>query len=122
MKRLIYLFALILLVSCQKYVEKPKNLVDKETMTKLMADLALNDQIIYYYPGKNLESGTRYILKNHNVKADDFIESYRYYVAVKKMAAIVEDAQKIILEQDPKAEKFIKEKTNGNNGVPNIER
>lgn len=119
MKYWIYLFTFFTLLSCTKYIDEPKNLVDKDKMTKIIADLAINDQVIYYYPGKNLESGTRYILKNHQTKPEDFVESYKYYVAVKEMAAIVEDAQQIILEQDPKAEKFIKDKMS-NAQLPNL--
>lgn len=120
MKRLIYLLGFIFLVSCSKYVDEPKNLVDKKTMSEIIADLAINDQISYLYEGKNLESGTRYILNSHKVKPNDFIESYKYYVAIKKMKGIVDNAQDIILEKDPKAEQYIKEKADKEVILPNI--
>lgn len=96
------------LFSCSEYIDKPKNLIDKDKMSEIIADLAINDQVIYLYPGTNLESGTRFILKNHQVKTEDFVASYRYYIVKQKMTGIVEDAQKIILEKDPKSEKIIK--------------
>jgi len=108
MKKLIFIFVLICLFSCSEYIDKPKNLIDKDKMSEIIADLAINDQVTYLYPGSNLESGTRFILKNHQVKTEDFVASYRYYIVKQKMTGIVEDAQKIILEKDPKSEKIIK--------------
>lgn len=117
MKKLICFFVLILMFSCTEYIDKPKNLIDKDKMAQIIADLAINDQVTFVYPGTNLESGTRYILKSHDVKTDDFIASYRYYIVKQKMQGIVEDAQKIIIEKDPKSEKKIK----GETEVKNIE-
>ncbi len=111
MKKLIFIFVLMCLFSCSEYIDKPKNLIDKDKMSEIIADLAINDQVTYLYPGTNLESGTRFILKNHQVKTEDFVASYRYYIVKQKMTGIVEDAQKIILEKDPKSEKTIKGET-----------
>ncbi|QQQ26875.1 DUF4296 domain-containing protein [Chryseobacterium indoltheticum] len=111
MKKLIFIFVLMCLFSCSEYIDKPKNLIDKDKMSEIIADLAINDQVTYLYPGSNLESGTRFILKNHQVKTEDFVASYRYYIVKQKMTGIVEDAQKIILEKDPKSEKIIKGET-----------
>jgi len=123
MKKLIFIFVLMCLFSCNEYIDKPKNLVGKTKMAEIMADLAINDQITYLYPGTNLESGTRFILKNHQVKTEDFIESYRYYIVKQKMKGIVEDAQKIIIEKDPKSEKKIKGNIDlKNTELPKLER
>ena len=111
MKKLIFIFVLICLFSCSEYIDKPKNLIDKDKMSEIIADLAINDQVTFLYPGTNLESGTRFILKNHQVKTEDFVASYRYYIVKQKMTGIVEDAQNIILEKDPKSEKTIKGET-----------
>lgn len=108
MKKLIFIVVLMCLFSCSEYIDKPKNLIDKDKMSEIIADMAINDQVTYLYPGTNLESGTRFILKNHQVKTEDFVASYRYYIVKQKMTGIVEDAQKIILEKDPKSEKIIK--------------
>ncbi|REC44830.1 MULTISPECIES: DUF4296 domain-containing protein [unclassified Chryseobacterium] len=123
MKKLIFIFVLMCLFSCNEYIDKPKNLVDKDKMAEIVADLAINDQVIYLYPGTNLESGTRFILKNHQVKTEDFIASYRYYIVKQKMKGIVEDAQKIIIEKDPKSEKTIKGDIRlKNTELPKLER
>ncbi|MEG1591242.1 DUF4296 domain-containing protein [Chryseobacterium sp.] len=108
MKKLFFIFILTSLFSCNEYIDKPKNLIGKTEMAEIIADLAINDQVIFLYPKSNLESGTRFILKNHKVKNEDFIASYRYYIIKQKMKGIVDDAQKIIIEKDPKSEKKIK--------------
>lgn len=112
----------LFLVSCSEYVDKPKNLLDKSTMSEIMADLAINDQVTNTFQGKNLESGTRYILKTHNVKADDFVESYKYYVATGKMNKIVDNAQEILLEKDPKAKGFVESKSKPATELPKLVR
>lgn len=123
MKKLIFIFVLICLFSCNEYIDKPKNLVDKDKMAEIVADLAINDQVVFLYPKTNLESGTRFILKNHQVKTEDFIASYRYYIVKQKMKGIVEDAQKIIIEKDPKSEKTIKgDMRLKNTELPKLER
>lgn len=122
MRRIFSLFIFLFLVSCSEYVDKPKNLLDKSKMSEIMADLAINDQVTNTYLGKNLESGTRYILKSHNVKADDFVESYKYYVVTGKMNKIVDDAQEILLEKDPKARDFVKSKSEPAKEVQKIVR
>ncbi|MCD0454158.1 MULTISPECIES: DUF4296 domain-containing protein [unclassified Chryseobacterium] len=108
MKKLFFIFILMGLLSCNEYIDKPKDLIDQTKMSEIIADLAINDQVIFLYPKTNLESGTRFILKKHQVKNEDFIASYRYYIIKQKMKGIVEDAQKIIIEKDPKSEKKIK--------------
>ncbi|MEG0760314.1 protein of unknown function [Chryseobacterium piscicola] len=122
MKKIFCFFIFLLLFSCKEYIDKPKNLLTQDTMAELMAEMAINDQVSFLYQGKNLESGTRFILKNHKVKANDFVESYRYYVVNQKMKSIVEQAQKILLEKDPKAEKHVKEKLKANQNIPSFAR
>lgn len=122
MRRLIGLLTFLFLVSCSEYIDKPKNLLDKDKMSEVMADLAINDQVTNTYLNKNLESGTRYILKSHNVKADDFVESYKYYVATGKMNKILDDAQEILLEKDPKAKGFVESKSKTNTNLPKLVR
>ncbi|GAA5092840.1 hypothetical protein GCM10023210_22380 [Chryseobacterium ginsengisoli] len=113
--------------SCEDYIDKPKNLIPKDQMAEIMADLAINDQATFMYPNSNLEAGTRYILKTHNVKSNDFVESFKYYVVKDKMNGIAEDAQKILLEKDPKADKYVKDKLKKNAGtlpntIPNLSK
>lgn len=118
MKKLIFLFVLMLVFSCKKYIDKPKNLVSEGTMSEILADLAINDQATFMFQNTNLESGTRFVLKTHNVKPDDFVASFKYYVVEQKMSEIADDAQKILLKKDPKADQYVKDKIKKNLSPP----
>ncbi|MET3034860.1 DUF4296 domain-containing protein [Chryseobacterium sp. NRRL B-14859] len=121
-KKLIFVFVLLSIFSCSDYIDKPKNLIDQEVMAEVMADLMINDQANFVYPDKNMEAGTRFILKSHNVKPDDFIESFKYYVIKEKMQDIANDAQEILLKKDPKAAQYVKDKLKQNGNTPTLVR
>lgn len=110
MKKRILFFVFMGLFSCSDYIDKPKNLVDQNVMAEVIADLVMNDQANFMYQNRNMEAGTRFILKSHNIKPDDFVESFKYYVIKEEMEGIANDAQQILLEKDPKAEKYVKDK------------
>lgn len=122
MKKLIFIFVLLGLFSCGDYIDKPKNLVDKGLMAEIIADLAINDQAIFIYPDKNMEAGTRAVLKSYKVKPDDFVDSFKYYVIKEEMDGIANDAQEILLKKDPKADKYVKEKLKQNGAVMPVVR
>ncbi|MFS4471763.1 DUF4296 domain-containing protein [Chryseobacterium sp. T20] len=117
MKKLLFIFVLLGLLSCGDYIDKPKNLIDKDMMAEIIADLAINDQAIFVYPDKNMEAGTRAVLKSHKVKPDDFVNSFKYYVIKEEMDGITNDAQEILLKKDPKADKYVKERLKQNGTV-----
>jgi len=117
MKKLIFIFVLLGLFSCGDYIDKPKNLIDKGMMAEIIADLAINDQAIFVYPDKNMEAGTRAVLKSYKVKPDDFVDSFKYYVIKEEMDGIANDAQEILLKKDPKADKYVKDKIKQNGAV-----
>ncbi|UHO38075.1 DUF4296 domain-containing protein [Chryseobacterium capnotolerans] len=110
MKNLILVFVFLGLFSCSDYIDKPKNLIDQDVMAEIVADLVINDQVNFMYQNRNMEAGTRFILKSHNVKPDDFVDSFKYYVIKEEMADIATEAQQILLKKDPKAEKYVKDK------------
>ncbi|MGG5209075.1 DUF4296 domain-containing protein [Chryseobacterium sp. MIQD13] len=123
MKKLIFIFVMLCMFSCGgDYIDKPKNLIEPEKMAEIMADLAITDQAVILYPNKNLEAGTRFVLKTHNIKSEDFIESFKYYVIKDKMKDIAEDAKKIVLQKDPKADKYIQDKLNKSGIPPTLNR
>ena len=122
MKKWVFVFFGLLLLSCNEYIDKPKNLIPKDKMAEIVADLAINDQVIYIYSNTNLESGTRYILKSHNVKSEDFVASNRYYIVKDKMKEIIEEAQRLIIEKDPKSENKIKSNTVVIDELPKLEK
>lgn len=124
MKKFIGFFIFLFVFSCTEYVDKPKNLVSKSTMAEIIAEMAINDQIMFLYPGKSLESETRFILKSHNIRTADFVESYKYYVIKQEMRGIVEDAQEILKDKDPKAAEKIEKESEQiiNKELPTLER
>ncbi|MCQ9641412.1 DUF4296 domain-containing protein [Chryseobacterium sp. WG14] len=119
MKKLMFIFVLLSMFSCNDYIDKPKNLVDKDLMAEILVDLTINDQATFMYQNSNLEAGTRFILKSHKVKPNDFVESFKYYVIKDEMQDIANNAQEILLKKDPKADKYIKDKQK-NSGIPPI--
>ena len=121
-KKLICVFVILAMFSCSDYIDKPKNLIDENVMAEVIADLMINDQANFVYPDKNMEAGTRFILKSHHIKPDDFIESFKYYVIKEKMQDIANDAQEILLKKDPKAAQYVKDKLKQNGNPPALVR
>lgn len=116
MKNLIALVFLCF-ISCSQLIDEPKNLIAKDKMSELVAEFAMNDQLNNFIPGTDMENATRFVLKKNNIKAKDFNESYKYYTATRDLEKILNDAQEIILNKDPKAREYIEKnlRTNGNN-------
>ena len=107
MKKTIALLFFIVMFSCQPIVDKPKNLVSKNTMAEIIADLALNDQARFMSNASSMESGTKYILEQHHIKGKDFTDSYQYYIINDNIDGIYNDAQDIILEKNPASKAYI---------------
>ena len=112
----------MLAFSCENYIDKPENLLSQDKMAEVMADMALNDYSPSVNPNSNLELGTRFILKKHNVKTDDFIKSYKYYVVKKEITDISLKSQNILKEKNPEAENYIDKKVKENAPLPTITR
>lgn len=102
------LFILLLMISaCTAPVEKPKNLIPPEKMSELIAEFAMSDQLNSIAPKASSETQTRFILKEQHIKAKDFKDSYTFYTATNQLNDIFDNAEKIILKKDPKAEDYI---------------
>ena len=117
-----FFFVSVLFTGCTGVLDKPENLVSKDLMAEVLAEMAVNDQTLIINPKGNIESGTRFILDQKKVKAKDFVDSYQYYSVSGKMEAILEDAEEIILEKDPKAEQYIMKKLKESEEVPAFAR
>lgn len=116
-------FLLLVAVACSSPIEEPPNLISEEKMANLIAEFALNEQMGAINPSGNMETNTIYILKKHGVTGKQFSDSYKFYLASpSKIENIYDDAQDIIKEKDPEAEKFIEKKLKENKGVPNFAR
>lgn len=114
MKQLTLITLLLLLFSCSDIMEKPENLVEPDTMSEIIAEFALSNNLHLMNVKGNVEVSTKYILDQHKIKGKDFTESYSYYLSKpKQLERIFDKAQEIITKKDPKAKDFIKEKTKG---------
>ena len=122
MRNLLLICVLVLSTACSGVVDRPENLLSKTQMAEVLAELAINDQVFLINSTANIELGTRFILNQKKIKAKDFIDSYQYYALNNKMQGILEDAQKIVMEKDPKAEEYIKKKLKETDKVPPFAR
>lgn len=120
MKHFVFSLMMIFCVlSCTEAIEKPKDLLAEDKMSEIIADFAINEQNYTIGNNINSENATRFILKKYKIKGELFTKSYEYYmtkpVVIKE---ILDDAQKIIIAKDPKAEAFINKKLKENPGIP----
>ena len=113
---------LLFFFGCSNLIDRPKNLISKNEMSELVAEFAINDQINIYIPGTNVEDATKLALQQRNLKAKDFVESYKFYTASGELEKILNNAQEIILEKDPAAKDYIEKKLKENKTEPNFAR
>lgn len=117
-----FVFSLMMIfsvLSCTEAIEKPKDILEQEKMSEIIADFAINEQQFTIGTNINSENATRFILKKYKIKGQLFTDSYQYYMTKPEtMKEILDDAQKIIKAKDPKAEAFINKKLKENPGIP----
>lgn len=119
MKYLFYISMIFSILSCAEAIEKPKGLLPEDKMSEIIADFAINEQNYTIGTGINSENATRFILQKYKIKGELFTKSYEYYMTKPEVITeILEDAQKIIVAKDPKAEAFIDKKLKENPGIP----
>ncbi|MDO5615329.1 MAG: DUF4296 domain-containing protein [Cruoricaptor ignavus] len=109
------LLLILMLISCKDAgaVNVPKDLISEEKMSEIIADFAINDQMGYLNAKADMAIGSRYILEKHKISAKAFSDSYKYYLASPRdLAKIMENAQEIVLKQDPEAKKYIDSQKN----------
>lgn len=118
MRKITLLIFSFLMMACSELIDKPKNLVPKDTMTEILAEFAMNEQLGMVVENINLDNATRYTLQQKKIKGDDFVESYKYYTASGEIEGILNNAQDIILNKDPAAKAYIEKKLKENKNVP----
>ncbi|MCB4236060.1 DUF4296 domain-containing protein [Kaistella anthropi] len=79
MKNWFFIIFTFLLASCSELIDPPKNLIEKDKMSEIIAEFAINDQMSNFFPQTNIENLTRFTLKQKNITATDFVESYKFY-------------------------------------------
>ena len=117
----LFLFS-FLMMACTELINKPKNLVPKDTMADVLAEFAMNEQLTVVEQNINLDNATRYTLQQKKIKGNDFVESYKYYTASGEIEEILNDAQEIIINKDPAAKIYIEKKLKENKNVPAFAR
>ena len=122
MKNWFFIFLTFLLAGCSELIDPPKKLIEKDKMSELIAEFAINDQMSNFFPQTNIENSTRFTLKQKNITATEFIESYKFYTATGDMEKILNNAQEIILEKDPAAKDYIDKKLKENKDLPAFAR
>lgn len=123
MRKLLVFFIIFLLFSCEKIVDKPKNLIEKQEMAEIIADFAIYDQTYTVKPDANMELVSRFVLKKHKIDAKTYRDSYKYYISnPEEMDDIFAEAKEIILDKDPKLEDYIEKKKKENPNLPEFLR
>ena len=119
MKYFFYISMIFCVLSCTEAIEKPKDILPEDKMSEIVADFAINEQNYAIGNNINSENATRFILKKHKIKGELFTKSYEYYMTKPEIIKeILDNAQKIIISKDPKAEAFINKKLKENPGIP----
>ena len=91
-KWIIALFAVLLLAGCHKTqrLDKPDNLINRNTMIEMMADCYIVEAIVYMPFDGNKEFYCERLyaqmFKKYNVSKEAFISSLTYYLSEKDMA------------------------------------
>lgn len=87
----------------------------------MIAEIAIADQMNVITSDYHPEDETKYIFQHHKVKFEDFKESYTYYISNNDIDPIYDQAQKIVLEKDPKAKIYIEKKIKEQEALPKVE-
>lgn len=122
MRKIAIVLFSFLMMACTELINKPKNLIPKDTMSEVLADFAMNEQLTMIDQSLNLDNATRYTLQQKKIKGNDFVESYKYYTATGEIEQILDDAQDIIINKDPAAKIYIEKKLKDNKNVPAFAR
>ena len=122
MRKFAFVLFSFLMVACTELINQPKNLVPKDTMSEVLAEFAMNEQLTVVEQNINLDNATRYTLQQKKIKGNDFVESYKYYTASGEIEQILNDAQDIIINKDPAAKIYIEKKLKDNKNVPAFAR
>lgn len=121
MKKTALVLFSFLMMACTQLINKPKNLISKDTMSEVLADFAVNEQLTIIDQNINLDNATRYTLQQKKINGTDFVESYKYYTASGEIEQILNDAQDIILNKNPAAKIYIEKKLKDNKNAPAFE-
>ena len=122
MKKIVLVLFSFLMMACSELINKPKNLISKDTMAQVLAEFAMDEQLTLIVENINLDNATRYTLQKNKIKGDDFVQSYKYYTATSEIEKILDNAQDIVLNKDPAAKIYIEKELKDNKNAPAVVR
>lgn len=105
MKNILFITLCLIFYACSSPNPKPKKVLSKEQMAEIIVDLTIYNQSYLAKPNIKTEDINSFVLKKHNITAEDFRENYQYYTyAPAHLDEIYDNAKKIILEKEPSIE------------------
>ena len=106
-KLVIYILMFFSFLACNKEMEKPEDLIPRETMVSILKDIYVFKQVKNYRVSKDLpaeEQANIEVLRKHNVSLDQFRRSYQYYIIDNAAYDVLLDEVKKELEEELPAE------------------
>ena len=102
--KITYFLLLLVFFSCSKHKEpKPKNLLDRETMTNLFYDMHMLESVQGFIPrilNENKIKPKDFLYKKYKIDSLDFVQNNRYYASnVALYKRMFDDANKRIIAE-----------------------
>lgn len=114
MKKTLISALFFILWSCNDNAQ-PAQLLSKEQMSHIIADMALYGQNPMGQQDFNIDESNHFIFKKHQTTPEIFKESYVYYIYdPENVEEIFINAKKVILQKSPSLEAKIKEQQQKN--------
>ncbi len=115
MKKIIFIFISILLISCNdKPVPKPDNLLSKEVMEEIIYDMAILQAATTYMPQKNNNDNiviSEFIYKKYKIDSATYFQNYKYFASdIKSFKKMYKHVNERILNKKNEIDTLLKEK------------
>ena len=115
MKKVIFIFISILLISCNdKPVPKPDNLLSKEVMEEIIYDMAILQAAETHKPQKLSDNNIRikdFIYKKYKIDSITYFQNYKYFASdIKSFKKMYKHVNERILNQKSEIDTLLKEK------------
>ncbi len=99
----IYTLLLFTFLACNKEMEKPRDLIPRETMVSILKDVYVFKQVKNYRVSKDIpaeEEANIEVLRKHHVSLDQFQRSYQYYIIDNAAYDVLLDEVKSELQEE----------------------
>ncbi|MFC4738695.1 DUF4296 domain-containing protein [Flavobacterium ponti] len=115
MKKLIFIFISVLLISCnEKPVPKPDNLLSKEVMEEIIYDMAILQAAETHKPQKLSDNNIKikdFIYKKYKIDSATYFQNYKYFASdIKSFKKIYKHVNERIVNQKSEIDTLLKEK------------